>query len=33
MFKDNGEDEVFLNNLSGHVNKAIPQVQKDTAGK
>jgi len=33
MFKDNGEDEVFLNNLSGHVNKALPQVQKETAGK
>ncbi|KAI1071510.1 hypothetical protein LB507_005416 [Fusarium sp. FIESC RH6] len=32
MFKDNGEDEVFLNNLSGHVNKALPQVQKETAG-
>lgn len=33
MFKDNGEDEVFLNNLSGHVNKALPKVQKETARK
>jgi len=33
IFKDNGEDEVFLNNLSGHVNKALPEVQEATVGK
>ncbi|EWZ80101.1 Peroxisomal catalase [Fusarium oxysporum f. sp. narcissi] len=32
IFKDNGEDEVFLNNLSGHVNKALPEVQEATVG-
>jgi catalase len=30
LFKKNGEDEVFIRNLSGHVNKALPEVQKDT---
>ncbi|KLP08890.1 putative catalase isozyme P [Fusarium fujikuroi] len=30
IFKDNEEDEVFLNNLSGHVNKALPEVQEAT---
>ncbi|KAB5542569.1 catalase [Coniochaeta sp. 2T2.1] len=30
LFKKNGEDEVFIHNLSGHVNKALPEVQKDT---
>ncbi|KAF5533354.1 catalase isozyme P [Fusarium napiforme] len=30
IFKDNGDDEVFLNNLSGHVNKALPEVQEAT---
>ncbi|KAH7147921.1 catalase-like domain-containing protein [Fusarium sp. MPI-SDFR-AT-0072] len=27
IFKDNGEDEIFLNDLSGRVNKALPEVQ------
>lgn len=30
LFKKNGEDEVFIHNLSGHLNKALPEVQKDT---
>ncbi|KAF4341237.1 catalase [Fusarium beomiforme] len=30
IFKDNGDDEVFLHNLSAHVNKALPEVQKET---
>jgi len=30
LFKKNGEDEVFIQNLSGHVNKALPEVQKGT---
>ena len=29
LFKRNGEDEVFIQNLSGHVNKSLPEVQKD----
>ena len=29
LFKKNGEDEVFIHNLSGHVNKALPEVQKN----
>ncbi|KAF5630303.1 catalase [Fusarium sp. NRRL 52700] len=33
IFKDNGEDEVSLNNLSGHVNKALPEVQEATIRK
>jgi catalase len=33
LFKKNGEDEVFIHNLSGHVNKALPEVQKDTISK
>jgi catalase len=30
LFKKNNEDEDFLNNLAGHVNKALPEVQKET---
>jgi len=30
IFKKNGEDKIFLHNLSGHVNKALPEVQKST---
>lgn len=30
LFKKNGEDEVFIKNLTGHVGKALPQVQKET---
>lgn len=30
LFKKNGEDEVLIKNLSGHVGKALPQVQKET---
>lgn len=33
LFKKNGEDEAFIHNLSGHVNKAVPEVQKQTIGK
>lgn len=33
MFKDNKEDEVFLDNLAGHINKAVPGIQKDTIRK
>lgn len=33
IFKDNGEDEVFLDNLSGHVNKTLPEVQEATVRK
>lgn len=29
LFKKNGEDEVFIQNLSGHINKSLPEVQKD----
>ncbi|OLN81709.1 Catalase 2 [Colletotrichum chlorophyti] len=30
MFKETGEHKKFLHNLSGHVNKALPEVQKET---
>ncbi|KFA71086.1 hypothetical protein S40288_05537 [Stachybotrys chartarum IBT 40288] len=30
LFKENGDDDKFIHNLSGHVNKALPEVQKDT---
>jgi catalase len=33
IFKDSGDDEVFLNNLSSHVNKALPEVQEETVRK
>jgi catalase len=33
MFKEKGEDEEFLDNLSGHLNKALPEVQKETISK
>jgi catalase len=33
LFKKNGEDEVFIQNLAGHVNKALPEVQKGTISK
>jgi hypothetical protein len=33
LFKDKGEDKEFLHNLSGHVGKALPEVQKGTIGK
>jgi catalase len=33
LFKKNGEDEVFIHNLSGHVNKSLPEVQKDVISK
>jgi catalase len=30
IFKDSGEDKEFLHNLAGHLNKALPEVQKET---
>jgi len=33
LFKETGEDKDFLHNLSGHVSKALPEVQKETIGK
>jgi len=33
LFKDQGEDKNFLNNLSGHLSKALPEVQKETISK
>ncbi|KAK3317963.1 catalase [Apodospora peruviana] len=30
IFKKNGDDEFFISNLAGHVNKALPEVQKET---
>lgn len=33
LFKENGDDEVFIQNLAGHLNKALPEVQKDTISK
>jgi catalase len=32
MFKENGDDKDFLHNLSAHLNKALPDVQKETIG-
>jgi catalase len=33
LFKEHKEDEEFIHNLSGHVGKALPEVQKETIGK
>jgi catalase len=33
IFKEKGEDEEFLDNLSGHLNKALPEVQKESISK
>jgi catalase len=33
LFKEHKEDNEFLHNLSGHVSKALPEVQKETIGK
>jgi len=33
IFKETGEDEIFLHNLSGHAGKALPEVQKETISK
>lgn len=33
LFKETGEDKDFLHNLSGHVGKALPEVQKGTIGE
>lgn len=30
LFKQSGDDKAFLGNLSGHLNKALPDVQKET---
>ena len=30
LFKKWGQDEMFIGNLSGHLKKALPQVQKET---
>jgi catalase len=29
LFKEWKQDQVFIDNLSGHMKKALPQVQKD----
>ena len=33
IFKDKAEDDDFIGNLSSHVNKALPEVQKETIGE
>jgi catalase len=33
LFKKWGDDQVFIDNLSGHLKKALPQVQKQTISK
>ncbi|KAL1605017.1 catalase A [Paraconiothyrium brasiliense] len=30
LLKGSGDDELFISNLSGHVGKALPEVQKET---
>ncbi|KFA46589.1 hypothetical protein S40293_09325 [Stachybotrys chartarum IBT 40293] len=30
LFKEKGDDDKFIHSLPGHVNKALPEVQKDT---
>jgi catalase len=30
IFKQKGEDKDFIHNLSGHLSKALPEVQKET---
>jgi catalase len=30
LFKETDEDKDFLQNLAGHLNKALPEVQKET---
>jgi catalase len=33
MLKDEGDDELFIGNLTGHLSKALPEVQKETVSK
>jgi catalase len=33
IFKENGDDEKFIENVAAHLNKALPEVQKDTISK
>jgi catalase len=33
LLKESGDDELFIGNLSGHMGKAVPEVQKETISK
>lgn len=33
IFEENGDDKAFVHNLSGHVSKALPEIQRDTISR